>query len=39
MITQDAQREDGKSESVASPVRVSERELGEDLVLVLCLIV
>jgi hypothetical protein len=36
VVSQDAQAEDGDGESVASPVRLAEREFGENLVLVLC---
>ena len=35
MIAQDAEREDGNGERVAASVRVAERELGQNVVLVL----
>jgi hypothetical protein len=37
VVPDDTQAEDGHGETVAAPVRLVKRQLGEDLVLVLCL--
>jgi hypothetical protein len=36
VVSEDAQAKDGDGESIASPVRLAEREFGEDFILVLC---
>lgn len=36
MVADDTKAEDGDGEGVAAPVRLAERELCKDLVLVLC---